>query len=53
MAAAAVEKSATFSRGASYSSRNSQLGMANIYYLSILCKYDDQIVMFYYPEFTI
>ena len=34
MAAAAVEKSATFSRDTRYSSRNSQLGMAN------LCNFD-------------
>ncbi len=36
MAAAAVEKSATFRRDASNSSRNSQLGMANLCYFDII-----------------
>jgi hypothetical protein len=36
MAAAAVEKSATFSRDASNCSRNSQLGMANLCYFDII-----------------
>ncbi len=36
MAAAAVKKSATFSRDASNSSRNSQLGIANLYYFDII-----------------
>ena len=36
MAAAAVEKSATLSRVASNSSRNSQLGMANLCYFDII-----------------
>jgi hypothetical protein len=36
MAAAAVEKSATFSRDASNSSRNSQLGMTNLCYFDII-----------------
>jgi hypothetical protein len=35
MAAATVEKPAKFSRDASNSSRNSQLGMANLHYFDI------------------
>jgi hypothetical protein len=35
-AAVAVEKPATFSRDASNSSRNSQLGMANLCYFAII-----------------